>query len=255
MGGILSDLGEVFNPVDWYHAADKLWHDVTGGASGIVGTIEKWVLHAIHWAIQGVENDIALVRGAIAGVASAIDDGLQAVWHGLDRAYQDALAVGKEVETFAVHEAEAVGRDAEHYADDVGSFVVHDVLDPAVHEVEHLVDAVEYDAVRGLDWLYHDVVLPIAHDAREAYDKAVAIASWVDHEALDAVHLVSKCWDFLTWVADHPMHALEMLPKLLEDAYAAPAASKIETEVSSVWSDLEKGLETLVGDFTSAADK
>jgi hypothetical protein len=78
------------------------------------------------------------------------------------------------------------------------------------------------------------------HEAEHDAKKAI---SFIDHSALDAIHIVDECWDWLEWMAKNPAKALEELPpKALAELTKGKLSSEADT-ITSGWAGLTKELD------------
>ena len=142
-------------------------------------------------------------------------------------------SIGNDVKSFvkaAVRVAERDARgwvnDARHWAaegfDYVGALISnlrrdaggwidrlrHDAaswVDAALKWAGNELDRLRHDAASWVDALWHDVVDPLAR--------------LVEHEVLDAVHVVEKCWDWLVWLGEHTFDELEDMFSHLEEGF------------------------------------
>ncbi len=197
-----------WDPLSWGKSALS---DIFGGA----GSIEKWVIKQIVKASSLIENDIAKVYGYIAsrfgGIENTISHLAGQVNTLANRAGKDLTGdVGK-----LTKDAEGWVKDAENYADSALRVFERDVLDPALRELHTAVHDAEKVSTAALAAFERDVVKPIEHDAAEALHDAKKAVSFIDHSALDTIHIVDECWDWLEWMAKNPAKAIEELPSKL----------------------------------------
>jgi len=217
-----------WNPVSW---AKSAWDDITG----TVNPIYKWVIKQVAKAIGLVENDIGKVRGYLLGVIHAVGSGVGDLAHDLEKVEQtiggdirgdiaSALSGAKGLVKDALGPLEStvsqlhkdvenwIG-NAEHAADKALNWFYDHTIRPALHDIEHEFDVVHHDidtAVRDVERYWID---PLKHDVEEALHDAKKAVYFIDHSALDAIHLIDQCWDWLEWLAHNPAGAIESLPK------------------------------------------
>ena len=225
-----------WDPLSWGKSALS---DIFGGA----GSIEKWVIKQIVKAASLIENDIAKVYGYVASRFGGIENTIS---HLAGQVNTLAGKAGRSLEGDVGKlgkDAEGWVKDAENYADSALRVFERDVLDPALRKLHAAVSDAEKASKAALSAFERDVVKPIEHDAAEALHDAKKAVSFIDHSALDAIHIVDECWEWLEWMAKNPAKALEELPaKMLGQLTAAELEQKGAT-VTSGWSGLLADLE------------
>jgi hypothetical protein len=224
------------NPISLVQSA---LNDLTGPIS----TVEKWILKQLVKLGSLIGNDITKVYSylgsRLGGVENTISQLAGQVNALADRAGKDLSGdVGK-----LSKDAEGWVADAEHYADSAVKAFERDVLDPALRDLRTAISDAEKVSKAALSTFERDVVKPIEHDASEALHDAKKAVSFIDHSALDAVHLIDECWDWLLWVAKNPAKAIEELPsKMLGSLTSAQLESQGAT-ITSGWSGLADDLD------------
>lgn len=241
-----------YDPIHWGSVAERLWNDIVSPVTSAIDVVKEWCLRVINGAVSGVENSVKDVWAGLSSIGTFVDNTFALVRHDLASAVDAVWAGIRTASDEAAHLVETGVTDAEKYADEAVMTLWHDVVDPAVHELESALDTARHDIAHELDVVRHDVIDPIGHVADEAAHYAHEAAHWIDLVGADAIVLVEKCWKFLEWVADHPMHALEMLPKLVADHYVTPLVGELQAEETTVWDALAKELDSIANDFPAA---
>jgi prophage DNA circulation protein len=247
-----------WDPISWLKSA-------LGDVTGPLGKIEKWTLKQIAKAaalvendvhklsdyvdahVGGIENTISHLAGQInnlaAGVGGDVAGAFDATRHEIASLIDDALHPIKSEDDALKRDVPGWAKDAEHYADDALKAFERDVLDPALKEIRTAIHAAESDAEHAWHVWYKDIWAPALHDLREAEHAAHQAIYFIDHSALDAIHIVDECWDWLEWMAKNPAKALEELPAKAFAELGSGKLSAAATEVTSGWSDLVTELE------------
>jgi len=206
--------------------------------SGPISTVEKWVLKQLVALGSLISNDIEkgnrYLASRFGGVENTIGHLAGDVNAIADHIGKDATGDVSRLEK----DAEGWVTEAEHYADDALRAFERDVLDPALHELRTAINDAEKASRAALSVFERDVVKPIEHDAAEALHDANKAISFIDHSALDAIHLIDECWDFLSWVAKNPARALAELPSKIFGGITEAELEASGKTVTSGWSNL-----------------
>ena len=256
-----------WNPISW---ATSAWNDATGVAT----EIKRWVIKQVALAVGFVENDIhkgihylesALdeVGQGIPWIINKVNSLADSVWGDItssvkhvlseaERLAHDAVApVIKAVDT-AWHHADNLFHSAEHVADSAINWFYDHTVRPALHDVYAAIHDVEKGADKALHEFELYVVKPIEHDASEALHEAHKAVYFIDHSALDAIHLIDETYDWLNAFRHHPMKSVEALPKALLEAADADWATTKAEDVKSLFGELATQLESTVPQNVSA---
>lgn len=242
-----------FNPIDLVKSA---FHDL----SGPVTAVEKWVLKQLSKVATLIENDISKLHGylsarlggventishlagevsstvgSLGGDARKVLDSLRhdiaaAVDSGVHKAEAELSTVEKEAKT--------LGHDAEHYADAALKTFERDVIRPLERDLRTAIHDAESAAEDAWHVWYKDIWAPadkIIHDAEHDAHKAIY---FIDHSALDAIHLIDECWDWLLWMAKNSAEALEELPAKMLARLTLTGLEAHGATVTSGWDSL-----------------
>jgi hypothetical protein len=247
-----------WNPVSW---AKSAWSDITGV---IWNPIKTWVIKVVVKAAGLIENDIDKVRtglhaatvdlkrelGTLSGEVDKVAGVVGGdVAGGLDALYKEAASlvdaalgpVEAEVDRLA-KDGENLAEDALHATDEAINYFWDHVVQPALTELRSLVDDAARAADKAWDDFDRDVLPALRHDVADALNAAHAATSFIDHSALDAIHLIDECWDWLEVLARNPMHEIEALPEEIAGKLSVAWATSAGHEVSDIFTALNEGL-------------
>jgi hypothetical protein len=253
--------GTDWDPISW---AQSALSDLTG----VFGPVERWVIKQIAKAASliendidkvwtwlyarfgGIENTISHLAGEINSVVGSLGGDISKV---LDSARHDIAAavdagVHKAESELSTVESEAVhlGHDAEHYTDTAIAAFEKDVLRPVENELRRLIHDAESEADHAWHVWYKDIWAPALHDLREAEHNAAKAVYFIDHSALDAIHLIDECWDWLLAFARNPIKELESMPgqvaRALPGVWTLAANEPATSEIDKVIDWLNKEL-------------
>jgi hypothetical protein len=247
-----------WDPISWGKSALS---DITG----VFGATERWVMKQIVKAASLIENDIAKVYGYIASrfggventishLAGEINSTIRGIPHDITSTLADLrhdIAADVDAAVSGIKRGagdveggvKALEHDAEHYADTAIADFKRDVLDPLERDLRRAIHDATSEAEHAWHVWYKDIWAPALHDLREAEHDAHKAVYFIDHSALDAIHLIDETWDFLSWVAKNPLKALEAFPaKMLSELTAAKLESQ-GTTITSGWAGLTKELD------------
>jgi len=235
-----------WDPLSWGKSA-------LSDASGIFAPVYKWVLKQVVAAVSLVENDISKayhyvnsrlggventishlagqINSVIGGLPHDLTSTLDGVRHDVASWIDTAVKpIEADVDT-TIKDAKGIGHDAEHYADTAIAAFEKDVLRPVENELRHLIHDAESEADHAWHVWYKDIWAPALHDLREAEHNAAKAVYFIDHSALDAIHLIDECWDWLLWFAKNPLRAFEQLPA---DALRQLTTGKLSGQADTV---------------------
>jgi len=242
-----------WNPISWATAA---WND----AGSIVAPLKKWVIKQIVSAIGFVENDISKAKSFLSSAIQGVGSGFEEVYNqitllwkdvgsGVDAAIHTVLkemaSLVKDAVNPVIHEIDALSRAAEKLfeaAEHAGEAAINWFYDhtirPALHDLEAAIHDVEAGADKALHEFDLHVVKPLEHDASEALHDAKKAIYFIDHSALDAIHLIDETWDWLEAFSHHPFKSLEALPgEELAKLTSSGLAGSAQT-ITSGWTGL-----------------
>ncbi len=110
------------------------------------------------------------------------------------------------------------------------------MIDPLEKDLRRAIHVAESAADHAWHVWYSDIWAPAEHELAEARHDAAKAITFIDHSALDAIHLIDECWDWLEAFAAHPFTELESLPGQIRtalpgawtEAAAEPATATID---------------------------
>jgi hypothetical protein len=270
---LLTQLRWDWDPLHWASEAEK-------DLKGIVKAVWKWVVKECIALGNLVWNDVFNVYKTLTTVTGVIESEVSYLFGQIGSEVGVGVKFIKKLIADAVKAAEAglrdlvsavdsfahaVYRDADNWYHDAVGFVIADerwwwdhVIDPAIRDVE----GAGKDIYKLFDewWqtIDRDVIRPIEHDASEALSDAKKVLYWIDHGALDAVHLVEACFDFLTYVSDHPLSSLEQtaykLPGEIIQAWGPALESKIADYWQQQWNKVLPVYDNVITQMAGYAD-
>ena len=250
-----------WDPISWGKSAIS---DVTG----FFGATEKWVIKQIAKAAGLVENDIAKVwswlyarfggvENTISHLAGEINSVIGGIPHDIASTLSELrhdIAADVDADVKAATRGlgdvksglESILSDAERYADRGVADFKKDVIDPLERDLRRAIHDAESAADHAWHVWYSDIWAPAEHELAEARHDAAKAISFIDHSALDAIHLIDECWDWLERLAHNPLKSLEALPgelrTALPKAWTETAAEPDTAVIDKVVSWLEEEL-------------
>ncbi len=202
------------------------WDYAKKGGEAVVNFIKDWVVDVITFTAQFLIKLIGDVRDILAksirAVSDAIGDVNSFVIHYLDVAEDFATAIGNKAQSFAsyivgnamgilnglIDEAKSLARFA---LDSIGgeilkvlAWVKTNVLDPLYNQILSVIKWVNETVIKQILDMFGDLIRPIKDLLDQAWAEFKEVKDFVVRYAKDAVNLVFKVWDFLTFVATHP---------------------------------------------------
>ena len=221
------------NPVSLVQSA---LHDLTGPVS----TVEQWVLKQLVKLGALVSTDLEKAKGytvqLIDGVGARIDHlagQVNSVIGGIPHDITAALDelrhdVAADVDAVVKQASrgqgdidaglESIVHDSERYTNSVVAEMKRDVIDPLEKDLRRAIHDAESAADHAWHVWYKDIWAPAEHELAEARHDAAEAITFIDHSALDAIHLIDECWDWLERLAHNPLKSLEALPGELRTA-------------------------------------
>lgn len=237
-----------WDPVSWYDSALKDFEHLFGKSGKILRKIERWILKSIKDGINRLSDDLHHFDKWATGELSGLEKTVTGLGRSVAHIATDVIGDAEKVAKGAWHDfaagLDAVRHDVAHLTDDIGGELAS-ITKAAENDVAAAVSALERDVIKplehdvlaglrdlgkGADRLWHildrDVIRPIEKDAEDALHDAKKALSWLDHEGLDAVRLVKRCWHWLELMAKWPVHEIEDLPRALRHVFTVSGAER-----------------------------
>jgi hypothetical protein len=227
---LLARLNSWYNPGTW-------WKDVSGFFRGVPGVVANAIKDVVDAALKLVEFTVDLTFAAIEGAESALAELVGAIRHVVDVATTEIAHIVtttlpellSDAENFAkfliaeaendissvLHYAESVYNQAAQWVNDLTNWVQTTIWDPVISWIDHIGDVIGQWVDAWWNTIYADVIHPIMDLLQTAYNVADTLWNWFTHDAEDAVAIVEKAWDWLTWLA---LHSIDDLRDLILEA-------------------------------------
>lgn len=199
------------------HGVAKIWDAVKDKVAAVVESAVNMLLDLINpmrtllralydSVVQGAKGVLSLtesiVRDVYATVRDWIDTAVGAVQAGVDWVAGEV----RRVENLARDLANwAIGTLRSWVNDLLGWFNTY-IVQPIKALAEGAYQFARHVVDDAIGWLQRYVIDPIIHRLEEAWHAAKVMWDWFTAFAYDTVVLAHKCWDFLLFVATHPLN-------------------------------------------------
>jgi hypothetical protein len=210
--------------------------------------VEKWILKQLVKLGSLIGNDITKVYGYLGSRLGGIENTISQLAGQVNNLVAEG---GSDV----VNTVENVGNTVNNWAAlldpyiaDALSQFAKDVITPLRNDVKSL-DPGLYNSVSS-EWdHFKKYDLPgLKKDIADAKADAHKAVSFIDHSALDAIHLIDECWDWLEHLARHPVKEIEAIPAGLK---AALPSAWTETAAEPATSEIDKVIDWLTKELPS----
>jgi hypothetical protein len=251
-----------WNPTTW-------WGTVSSLGSAAIQDIENWARDAISKAFAIYDAGLQFVLGLTDSLINAALAGVDAVAHNLSgiagqlygvivSTIPNAIQGLWDTALGWVHDAENAASWAlglvQGWATELFQYIESDVeslwtnyIAPAFDWVENAEGWLVSRLTGWADDMIAFIGGVISSAVGAVENDVQGLADLVDHEVLDAVHVVEKAWDWLVWLGEYPLHEVEAILSDPASLFPGGFIRQAGSDVGSYAQGIEGAWETMLG--------